>query len=268
MAPLINAEYNKTTNIYKKKKSDTQFVLGSGPSINKINFWDKIRENDSIGFNFFLIHNFIPKFYLIEPTYIEIYKRLFLNQLKLIKLKKKYLSETNLFINRMASYKILEKFLKKNKIDFKLVTSFDMQSENETILKENLSSKALNLASKFFLSGQGCASLERIVLSSYFAGYKKIILCGIDLNNADYFYFQNENYDNNLKKITLSLINHQKKHHQNNLHFTNDKEKCKSGIPVEILLYYYQTYLFKDKAQIYIANPNSVLKKYFPVYKL
>lgn len=54
------------------KRSDTLFILASGSSINKISpaRWDAIAGYDSIGFNFWPIHAFIPNMYFMEaiPT--------------------------------------------------------------------------------------------------------------------------------------------------------------------------------------------------------
>src|SRR5205085_6794487 len=52
------------------KTSDTLFILGSGPSINAISpdRWEAIARSDSIGFNFWLYHPFVPKIYFFEST--------------------------------------------------------------------------------------------------------------------------------------------------------------------------------------------------------
>ena len=54
------------------KHSDTLFILASGSSINKISSarWDVIARHDSIGFNFWPIHAFVPNMYFVEtiPT--------------------------------------------------------------------------------------------------------------------------------------------------------------------------------------------------------
>ncbi len=52
------------------KKSDTIFILGSGSSVNDLTEenWTVINSHDSIGFNFWLIHEFVPTFYFIEPS--------------------------------------------------------------------------------------------------------------------------------------------------------------------------------------------------------
>ena len=50
------------------KRSETLFILASGPSINALSpaQWDHIRAHDSIGFNFFLVHDFVPTLYSLQ----------------------------------------------------------------------------------------------------------------------------------------------------------------------------------------------------------
>src|SRR4051812_26800845 len=50
------------------KQSDTLFVLGSGSSINQISAerWSGIAAHDTLGFNFWLYHPFVPRFYFFE----------------------------------------------------------------------------------------------------------------------------------------------------------------------------------------------------------
>ncbi|MGV6851496.1 MAG: hypothetical protein ACWA5R_04850, partial [bacterium] len=51
------------------KSSDTLCILGSGASINQLNndSLQFIKQNDSIGFNFWLLHNVVPDLYVFEP---------------------------------------------------------------------------------------------------------------------------------------------------------------------------------------------------------
>ena len=50
------------------KGSDTLFVLGSGPSINRIpaERWQAIARHDTVGFNLWLLHPLVPKMYFFE----------------------------------------------------------------------------------------------------------------------------------------------------------------------------------------------------------
>src|SRR4051794_32647194 len=50
------------------KHSDTVFLLGSGPSINKISDarWHVIQQHDTWGFNFWCYHRVVPNLYFLE----------------------------------------------------------------------------------------------------------------------------------------------------------------------------------------------------------
>lgn len=59
-----------SSDFLKYKTSDTIFLLGSGPSISDIESeqWEFIRRKDSIGFNFFLAHPFVPRFFMYQEA--------------------------------------------------------------------------------------------------------------------------------------------------------------------------------------------------------
>lgn len=54
--------------LLSKRNSDTLFILGSGPSIADINAqqWQSIRTHDTIGFNWWLCHPFVPTFFMFQ----------------------------------------------------------------------------------------------------------------------------------------------------------------------------------------------------------
>jgi len=56
--------------LMQHKQSDTLFILGSGPSINRIppERWQAIARHDSLGVNLWLFHAFVPRFYVVESV--------------------------------------------------------------------------------------------------------------------------------------------------------------------------------------------------------
>src|SRR5262249_36622754 len=52
------------------RRSETLFILGSGPSINQISEerWRFIASHDSVGVNMWLYHRFVPTFYVVESA--------------------------------------------------------------------------------------------------------------------------------------------------------------------------------------------------------
>ncbi len=61
--------------ISRYKQSDTVFILGSGASINALSSadWEKVKKADSIGFNYFLVHDHVPTYYFYETPYSSLY---------------------------------------------------------------------------------------------------------------------------------------------------------------------------------------------------
>ena len=59
----------------KWKRSDFLFILGSGASINRISpeRWKSIAQHDTIGFNFWPFHPFVPGMYFFEAIRTNTY---------------------------------------------------------------------------------------------------------------------------------------------------------------------------------------------------
>src|SRR4051812_5714569 len=58
----------ESIDLARYRRSDTLFILGSGPSINRISAerWQAIAQHDTVGFNFWLCHSYLPTFYFYE----------------------------------------------------------------------------------------------------------------------------------------------------------------------------------------------------------
>ena len=254
-----------SSKIFSSKKSDILFILGSGNSINNIDNWEDIRKHDSLGFNYFLFHKFVPNIFVIESTYPALEKE-YTAQLNLIKKKKSYLKKSDLYLKINNGYNKIKKILDENSVKYKLIYELNFNSKNINELNIQINKKLNNLLKSFFFLGQGTASIERFCLNAYYAGYKKIVLCGVDLNNKKYFFDDTANLPDNLKKISKDILKSKSTAHSNELHTTSDPKLCKSGITVQEVLKVYQNFFFKSKCQIYVLNKKSLLAKYFPVY--
>ena len=253
------------SNIFENKNSDTLFILGSGESINSIKIWDKIRKHDSVGFNYFIFNNFVPNFYIFESTYPE-YEDEYNAQLSLIEKKINKFKSTKVFLKISRGFEGIKKILDKNSINYKLLFELNFNSNNVEELKTKITHKKYNLVKDFLLLGQGVASIERLCLKAFFSGYKKIVLCGVDLNNSRYFFEKNQLFTEDLKKISNKIMKSKDMVHKGNKHITSDTKYCKGGIVVQDVLTIYQKYVFKNKSQIFVESENSLLKQFFPVY--
>lgn len=192
--------------IQNYKSSDTLFIMGSGSSINKITEeqWDEINENDSMGINFWLIHDFVPTYYMFELS-----SKLERESVLIDLLNKKSSDYKNtLFIIRQIDQ--IFKKTKKKELDFYSLPEsirnnifipyeFDIPSINKDNLEKSIqliNKCKINTVKNLLLSKR--ASLSEAICFGFKMGYKKIILCGVDLNNTKYFYEENSYYKNKL----------------------------------------------------------------------
>ena len=79
LARATNLPLLETLNLSPIKTSDTVFILGSGWSINEIpdNRWDIIGHHDTIGFNFWPVHPFVPRIFVFENLCTSIQQDLY-----------------------------------------------------------------------------------------------------------------------------------------------------------------------------------------------
>lgn len=178
------------------RRSDTVFILGSGSSINSISAkrWDRISQHDTIGLNHWLLHPFVPTFYCFES----------------------FSREPNL----AASYDLLLNGIRSRAVDYahtiKLVVNLDrgtqLIEEVPPQWRESLyfawtppvvaRTEAEFRASLHFhrmcglFNRKACvkslfkynSNLVTCISLAILLGHRRIVLCGVDLCNSEYFY--------------------------------------------------------------------------------
>ncbi|WP_428027032.1 hypothetical protein [Arcobacter sp.] len=242
--------------LIKNKKSDTLFILGSGSSINNISkeMWEHIKLNDSLGFNFWLIHEHIPNYYMFEPT----------AQKEQSKILQFWLRERAISYKKMATY-ILMKDFRTLSMRYKDIPE-DLRSKFMLLPKDNVYGstkeniiKSFNLIKRFKLFSRNVVYMRRASLFSaiyigWRLGYKKIVLAGIDLNNADYFYESIE-----YEGILRPLIKKDKVH--------DTIKDNGTDLPIDELIYILNDYLLKESnTELYVLNKNSLLSTKLEIY--
>ncbi|MFU2109639.1 hypothetical protein ACLRAH_03740 [Glaesserella parasuis] len=250
-------------NFEELKKSDTLFILGSGSSINDLSSsdWEHISKHDSVGFNFWFLHDFVPSYYVYEESLDQRRNDIFYEILD----DKKELYKNTVFLVKDIERKgkTLHKIPSSIKNNFYLAPSMSFTSN---FLDENKFFYMLNEIIPFLkkvnsnrirLLFNRKASLIYIVMLSYLLGYKKVVLCGVDLNNNHYF-FDDVKY-NNYKKPDNSYIN--------GVHPTNDIGNKDPMTVAQILEVLYFKFLYKN-INLYILSNKSELAKFLPIYKL
>ncbi len=247
------------------KKSDTIFILGSGPSINDIKSseWHFIQKHDTFGFNFWHIHEFIPSFYSFEFSKHENAERFSAKIHNLNKINDKYhdtkiicKSENIHDLEKIEQY--LTSDLKNRLFYFYTFTNSYTFYETLPLLNKIGIFKERNTF-KYAYHARGS-----VVFLIYFAlvmGYRKIVLCGVDLNNPDYFYeYEAAKYVDSKFKIPP-------RGHSGNIHKTNDPERHE--LTMEKIIYFLNEKLIKPKGvNLYVYSKKSALYPVLPIYQI
>lgn len=239
--------------ISQYKKSNTLFVLGSGASINQITDkqWGEIRSHDSIGFNLWLIHDFVPTYYVFELTNDKESKPIFY---KILRYKATAYKNTPI-IKKSSAERLDIKQLHHLTIS-NLYLSNDIEIPGNK--KLNLVLKKYNRLINLGYMLKKRASLSYMIFFGLKAGYKNIVLCGIDLNNTNYFYDEKKLLD----KINISI---KLKKHKGNVHRTMDRSR--SELTIEKVVLTMKEILFdKNDINLFIGSKLSALYPDLPYY--
>jgi hypothetical protein len=246
-----------------KKSSDTLFILGSGESINSYTNaqWKRISECDSLGFNFWLLHDFIPTYYMFEfPRNKENLNDFIHN----IEMKSDSYQETLMFLKEGPKGKRNTDLLP-SEIKGKLKVLFN---PTIPIIKVNQIDKAIKFIDKISKRSNSNkkmvvynkrASLFSAVIFAYLSGYKNIVLCGIDLNNTKYFYESN--------KIEMSNKGFRVPDHGQigNIHKTNNNEY--GEVTISNLIKKLNDIILKpNNVNLFIGSNQSALSEWLSCY--
>jgi hypothetical protein len=231
-------------------QSDTLVILGSGSSINDISEsgWEQLKSYDTFGFNFWLIHDFTPKFYMFEPPRDPDNLRLMAYWLKnrqneLVKNKSIVLVkdiESRSFLFDEFSSEFLELF--------RIVLKNTFHGTKVETVKRSILAKGvggLRLEEGIYFNR---ASLFSAVYFGWRMGYKKIILAGIDLNSTGYFYEASE----------YSGVPTPNSGQSGTYHKTVNKDI--RGVPVDKLIYLLQDCVLRPSGvELFTLNKGSLL---------
>lgn len=168
------------------------FILGSGSSINEIDkdTWKHISENFSIGFNRWVFHDFIPNFYSLELGKEDkeneiVYERFIV--------KHKSYSKTKILLKN--PHQVMMDNLMASKLN--LIYSIPYEIPGVTISQFKKGLKFYKFLIKHKMISKSSlitkrASVAMLIMMGWQAGFKEIVLCGIDLVDNRYFF---EEYD-------------------------------------------------------------------------
>ena len=183
-----------------KKSSDTLFILGSGSSVLTYTSeeWKTIADHDSLGFNYWILHPFVPTHYIFELTKYD---------WDLACITKNLVARTDLASKSCIYLKDAERFDKSaindaigalpGHIKKAIHLVWDAEIPGDTLQDFTRSVISLSRAGGF--TGRRHWAIPKKRATLFFAinlavraGYKNIVLCGVDLNNTNYFFRADE----------------------------------------------------------------------------
>ncbi len=240
--------------LIKYKKSDICVFLGCGPTINKINNdqWSNIKKHDVWAINNWVYHPFIvPNFYHIETKQ---YDRLITKE-RLLEKKEKYKNviflipneKTSVFRNAVGEPNIEGFFLRR----FYYKTILRDRRRTHSIWNANYVIDPNKVTVSYD------TSLSGLIEILYKMKYKKVVLCGVDLNNSFYFWTGND-------------PKYGKVHHQTNkAHEGKDPQKPHATYKIKDFIIDFNERFFKPiGCEIYIGSKESALFPYLREYTL
>jgi hypothetical protein len=183
--------------------SDTLFILGSASSINDIpeERWETIRRSDSVGINYWLAHPFVPKFFHFEELVYEQQPEMHDAFVRLAERRAEAYAETVKIVTELGStegrrtlFEIPDTMKRNLYVGF----SMPVAARNERELRSGI--RFMQSIGAFsphrgrrWLFKYGGSVIAMMTLGVRM-GYKRIVLCGVDLNRQDYFYQDAERY--------------------------------------------------------------------------
>lgn len=178
-----------------QRKSDTLFVLGSGPSINELgpDEWRYMKSCDTIAFNNFIAHDFVPDIYVAQrgksdratPNFVECFN----NRCKAYSDTKFILRGDT--INNFSAHEHpgYEQFMRSISERAFFGAEVFIQSDtahNPVVLLEALESASLGISSNLLFKAGATVPLIHVLGAQL--GFKSVVFLGIDMNDATHFY--------------------------------------------------------------------------------
>lgn len=188
-----------------RRSSDTIYVLGSGSSINNLSKkdWENINFHDSLALNRWYKSNFVPTFWMWEPPRVE--KTRIDDYYEMHKL----LDNKNCF-TILKNWHHLYKYFPEDRAR-NLAFKFDSSVMIRRVHVYN--QKQMNELSKY-LKGQYFhffrGSLFLAICIARIAGYKRVVLCGVDMRGGAFWENEEKNFNiihgTASKKHGLSMV--------------------------------------------------------------
>lgn len=251
----------ETLDLSTVKRSDTLFILGSGASINRISAeaWRVIGEHDSVGFNFWLFHPFVPTMYFVEGGRPGPYDHRILQAIAarasdyrdVVKVITDIAAEGHQYI-----FDLDPGFRPK----LYVAETVPLVARSESELRRGISflkrsgtfDRSDRIASLFKHTG----TLSTMIVLGAKLGYRRLVLCGVDLTAAASFY-----QDPVLFPASADLVTSP----PNQKHLTLTRHSW-GTMPVDAVVRELKAQILDPAGiELLVENPHSALASFLPV---
>lgn len=176
------------------KTSDTLFILGSGSSINRISGerWQAIAAHDTVGFNFSILHPFVPRMYFFEAIPEETWPEMFAAFARFASRRASDYERTLKVIMepQHAAPRGHFAYPKEWAPSLRTVCTTAVAARDEHEFAYGirfLRRKGIFEPGSPYLFKQ-LSTLSALLALASKMRYRKVVLCGVDLKDAMYFY--------------------------------------------------------------------------------
>jgi hypothetical protein len=262
----LHAPKLKLDELLKLKTSDTLFILGSGPSINQLSNddWKTISLHNSIGFNFFMAHDFVPTYYHMElvPSNIDFVRSIY-------SMKNELFQQTPFLVNGFY----IEQGRTANDYSFGrypavFAPSFPYYPPPQ--LKQILTRFAAeNTSVPHLFHYRGSLTISLSLAAAL--NYRKVILVGIDLDTPDYFFFDEQLYTSEVAtQIRFHCLERQEKQRAlgrlGTMHRTIDKLIEPQTLTIDEFIDVFNSHFLAPlRIDLGVASTKSALARVLPV---
>ena len=181
------------------RAGETIFVFGTGASINSYpaTWWDIVEKHDSVAMNFFLLHDHVPTYHVMEDVhgiraqllrhrYIELGDYRDTPLILKSQLTNLSSNRVNERMEELGDLPSMIRSLTYLSLDF--VAAGRSVGEVEDSYRKLAQRGLWTPKSKFLVLSKRRGSVSFVINLAVRAGYRRIVLCGIDLNHTEYFY--------------------------------------------------------------------------------
>ncbi len=249
-----------------RKHSDTLFILGSGASVLSYTpeQWDIISRHDTLGFDYWALHSFTPTYFVLELAKIDWHLECMVQNFAA---RPEYFKNAQVFLKDVDRHDlttirqyihILRRYVGSLELlwDAEIPVNTVNEFEGALVWLDRLGCFSNNHS---WAVPRNRASLFLLVNLAARAGYKDIVLCGVDLNNTDYF-FRSPSYLPPANGICIPPV-----YQSGRVHKTNDPQY--GQMTIAALLDTFDRVVLQPRGiTLSVAKSSSALYPRFPAY--